>query len=275
MQMNGLAMQGKVALVTGGNSGIGRGIAHRFAAEGARIAFCGRDSSKGDTVLRELREVGAEGEFYPVDLVDEPAVQDFVDAVAEQFGGIDVVVNNAGAGSRRADVRDDDSPRERWDKLRAPNLDAAYYVCSHALPWLARRGGGSIVNISSTATWHGNWGIYGIAKAGTEGLTRAFAAEGAPHRIRVNCVSPGWIATGNDAFLPASGESEWTTPPSLMNRMGTPAEIAAAVLFLASGEASFITGQTLIVDGGLMITDYPSVPLLESVGDRLTSRGGG
>jgi NAD(P)-dependent dehydrogenase (short-subunit alcohol dehydrogenase family) len=124
-----------------------------------------------------------------------------------------------------------------------------------------------MVNTSSTATWHGNWGLYGVAKAAVEALTRSFAAEGAPLGVRVNGVSPGWIATENDAKAPPSGsaDGDWAMPPSALNRMGTPAEIAAAVMFLASEEASFITGQTLIVDGGLMILDYPSMPLLETV----------
>ncbi len=267
-------MQGKVALITGGNSGIGRGIVHRFVRAGATVAVVGRNQEKGDAVLADVHELGGQGAFFVVDLADESAVIKLVADVSNRFDRLDVVVNNAGIGSRRGGIEKSDSPGMRWQKLRGPNLDSTYFVSAYTLPLLERSGGGAIVNISSTATLHGNWGLYGVAKAAVEALTRSFAVEGAPHGIRVNCVSPGWIATKEDEELSAAGtaDGEWAMPPSLFNRMGTPAEIAAAVLFLASDDASFVTGQTLVVDGGLTITDYPSIPLLSEVGDRLRSR---
>ncbi|MEE9597722.1 MAG: SDR family NAD(P)-dependent oxidoreductase [Acidiferrobacterales bacterium] len=266
-------MQGKVALITGGNSGIGRGIVHRFVRAGATVGFVGRNQKKGEAVLAEVHELEGQGAFFAVDLADESAVIKLVDDVSNRFGRLDVVVNNAGIGSRRGGIEKSDPPGVRWQKLRGPNLDSTYFVSAYTLPLLARSGGGAIINISSTATLHGNWGLYGVAKAAVEALTRSFAVEGAPHGIRVNCVSPGWIATKEDEELSAAGTAggEWAMPPSLFNRMGTPAEIAAAVLFLASDDASFVTGQTLIVDGGLTITDYPSIPLLSEVGHRLRS----
>lgn len=260
----------KTVLVTGGNSGIGRGIAHRFARAGAHVIIAARDPQKGAAVVAELGEKRAE--FHGTDLSSETNVVHLLQKLEDKFQHLDVVVNNAGLGSRRSGVTADDGPGERWDKMRGANLDAAYFVSAHALSLLARAAAGAIVNISSTATLHGNWGTYCIAKAGIEALTRAFAAEGAAVGVRVNGVSPGWIATEKDAELPASGTAEWEMPPSLLNRMGTPDEIAAAVCFLASQAASFITGQTLIVDGGLTITDYPSRSMLEHVGDRLKSR---
>jgi NAD(P)-dependent dehydrogenase (short-subunit alcohol dehydrogenase family) len=268
-----MRLKGKIALVTGGNSGIGRAIVHRFVKEGAKVAFAGRDRDKGAKVNAEVRELGGEADFFAVDLSVAPAVQRLIGELQERFGGLDMLVNNAGIGSRRSTVLPGDGPAERWDKMRAPNLDAAYFTAVFALPLLKRSGKGAIVNISSTAAVHGNWGLYSVAKAGVEALTRALAVEGAPHGIRANCVSPGWISTDTDRLQPASGtpKGNWELPPSLLGRMGSPDEIAAAVVFLASEEASFITGQTIIADGGLTITDYSSLPLLRQVGQRLFS----
>jgi NAD(P)-dependent dehydrogenase (short-subunit alcohol dehydrogenase family) len=255
----------KAAIVTGGNSGIGRGIARRFAKEGAKVAIVGRDKAKGADTLAELKGLGAEAEFYPADLGGEEAARNVVEAVAKRFGRIDVVVNNAGGGSRKAGVRPEDPPGLRLRKVMAANLEAAYYVASYAMPHLRDAGHGAIVNISSTATFHGTWGNYGIVKAGVEALTRSLAVEGAPHGVRANSVSPGWIDT--DA-VNTTGDKSWQRSVSLLQRSGTPDEIAAAVCFLASEEASFITGTTLIVDGGLVITDYSSLPWLETIDTR-------
>src|SRR4029079_8544968 len=254
-------------MVTGGNSGIGRGIVHRFAAEGARVALVGRDRDKGAAVEAEVRDQGGDAVFFACDLAEEAAVKTLVQDV-EKLGPLAIVVNNAGLGGRRTAIAKDDGPGTRWEKFRGPNLDAALYVSAYAMPAIARAGGGAVVNISSTATLHGNWGYYCVAKAAVEALTRSLAAEAAPHGIRVNAVSPGWIAIDMDKVQHASGspDGSWHLPPSLLDRMGSPSEIAAAVAFLASDDASFITGQTLIVDGGLAITDYSSLDLLRSRG---------
>ena len=251
----------KIILVTGGNSGIGRGIALRAAAEGARVAITGRDPDKGAQVLGELAASGAQAMFVPADLGAEQDAASVIAAVVERFGGLHVVINNAGAGARRSVVRAEDGAGARLRTIMRANLDAAYHVAAHALPVLRAGGGGSIVNISSTAALHGTWGNYGIAKAAVEALTRALAVQGAPHGIRANGVSPGWIATDV-----TRGHADVDRNASLFGRMGTPDEIARAALFLASEDASFITGQTLIVDGGLVITDYPSAPWLEAAG---------
>jgi NAD(P)-dependent dehydrogenase (short-subunit alcohol dehydrogenase family) len=259
-----MRLQDKVVLVTGGNSGIGRGIVRCAVAEGARVALAGRDAQKGADTLEEIRASGGEADFFAGDLSQESDAQALVEQACQRFGRLDVVVNNAGAGSRRCGVEAADGPGVRLRKLMGPNLEAAYYVSAYAMPALKAAGGGAIVNISSTATFHGNWGSYGVAKAGIEALTRAQAAEGAPHGIRANAVSPGWIKTG--ATEGTGAKEDWEDAASLLGRMGVPEEIGRAVIFLASDEASFVTGATLVVDGGLTVTDYPSLPFLDAVG---------
>ena len=138
-----MRMEGKVALVTGGNSGIGRGIVHRFVAEGAVVALVGRDRAKGDAVLAELAELGPRGKeaaFFACDLAEEAAVAALLAEIAARFARLDVLVNNAGVGSSRGGVAPEDPPGARWDKLRGPNLDAAYYVSSYARRCSPRRG---------------------------------------------------------------------------------------------------------------------------------------
>ena len=273
-----MRLAGKRALVTGGNSGIGRGIVRRFLNEGAKVVFNGRDEEKGKDTLEEMQAIESSTTFFAADLSQDNQAKALVSFAVEQMGGLDIVVNNAGFGGFRSSISADDSPKQRWDHLRGGNLDAGYFVSSYAFPHLAESGKGAIVNTTSTATWHGNWGLYCMAKAGVEGMVRALANEGADYSVRVNGVSPGWIDTSvQDDDIAARPEQtdSWAGDVSLIDngRMGTPREIAAAALFLASDEASFITGQTLIVDGGLMTVDYPSREMLKENGWKLKSQG--
>ncbi len=271
-----MRFNGKTVLVTGGNFGIGRSIVHRFASEGANVAIIARNEKRASNVLAELADKNFSGAFFKTDVSDEQAVKSMIDAVVGRFGRLDIIVNNAGCGSQHCGVEADTSPGERWEFFRRANLDSNYFVTALGSPHLIKNKGNSIVNISSTGTFHGNWGLYGVAKTGVDAMTRSFAAELAPYGIRVNAISPGWIETSPEETAAAQGNTEggWELPPSLFNRMGTPEEIANTAAFLASDEASFITGQTLVVDGGLMITDYPSLKSLQSVGHRVYSHSG-
>lgn len=253
----------KVVVVTGGNSGIGRAISLCAARDGARVALSGRDRAKGEDTVAAIRAAGGEAAFIRGDLAREAEARALVEGARERFGRIDAVVNNAGVGAQRSQVEPGDPPGMRLRKIMGPNLEAAYFVSAYAMPAL-RETRGAIVNISSTATLHGTWGTYCVAKAAVEALTRALAAEGAPHGVRANAVSPGWIKT--EATDDSGAPADWERGASMLGRMGAPEEIAQAVLFLASEEASFITGATLIADGGLSITDYSSLPWLEAVG---------
>ncbi len=265
--------EGKTVIVTGGSAGIGLGIARRFADEGGRVVMMARDAERGEAAAESVRTTGGQARFLQADVSEEDQIVAAIADVAAREGALDVLVNNAGCGFYKSTVSKSDSAADRWEFYRRANLDSAYLMAAHALRLLQQAEGAAIVNLSSTAAVQGDWGLYGVAKAGVEGLTRALAAEGAPLGIRANAVSPGWIATSPEQQERVSGGGGWDLPPSMLNRMGTPAEIAGVVTFLASGDASFVTGQTLIVDGGMMLSDYPSRAMLEQVRTLGQTRG--
>jgi NAD(P)-dependent dehydrogenase (short-subunit alcohol dehydrogenase family) len=233
-----MRLEGKVALITGGGSGIGRAIALEFAREGARIVIAEFDETSGAAVASEIGEAAR---FQKCDVSQEADVEVAIKATIDAFGGLDIMVNNAGVGE------------QGWDRTIAINLSGVYYGCKHSAEAMASRGGGVIVNLASIL---GLVGIgftdpYVAAKHGVVGLTKNFAITYARRGVRVNCINPGFIETPmTQMFQDAPQLREQIEQQTPMGRMGTPEEIAKAALFLASDESSFMTGAPLIVDGG-------------------------
>ena len=253
--------QNQTIIITGGNGGIGRSIALAFAKAGGQVILIGRNVTKGAESVQLLADHGYESEFFSVDLAEAKQVEAFYAEFEQKYTELNVLINCAGAGESRGgsvNVYDEGQTRqdveERWETMAGSNLQSAYLMGTFGVQQMAQNG--SMINITSTASIHGNYGLYGTMKAGAEGLTRSMALEFAPLAIRVNAISPGWIQTANTLLDPKDPEqAAWAAQTSLLGRMGQPDEIANVALFLASPLASFMTGETVRVDGGLTIDD--------------------
>ncbi|MFY9753992.1 MAG: SDR family NAD(P)-dependent oxidoreductase [Candidatus Acidiferrales bacterium] len=248
-------LSGKVAFITGGGTGIGRAIALQFAREGARVVLAGRRKAPLDQVAQEIRTAGGESLTLACDVTDRAAVESALAATVRAFGRLDIVVNNAGAAVvAAADSTSDDD----WHRLLAVNLTGTFFVSRAALPLLRHSGGGSIVNIGSVLglVARKERAAYCAAKAGVTGLTKAMALDHAHERIRVNCICPSIIETELGAYTlsqTADPEAERARRRAEipLGRMGTPADVAQMAVYLASDEASWVTGAALPLDGGL------------------------
>jgi len=239
----------RVAIVTGGGSGIGAAIAGRFVEEGGRVVLAGRTESKLAAVAETL---GGDNACWKVtDVTVQSDVEALIEFTIGKFGQLDILVNNAGYGERLARVTEIDA--DYWHKVFDTNLHSIFYACRAAIPHLARSKG-TIVNISSLSGVRGDYGsnAYNAAKAGVINLTHALALEHSADGIRVNCVSPGFIITPMQDNTPESVRKLWTDMIPL-GRAGQADEIASAVAFLASNDASYITGHNLVVDGGVTV----------------------
>jgi len=240
----------KVALVTGGARGIGKTIAGRFTAEGARIALCDIDLDSARSAAEELSG-GGEVRAYPMNVADENSVGKAVEAVVSDFGRIDVLVNNAGITRDGLLMR---MKREDWDAVLAVNLTGAFNVTRAVVRVMMKARYGRIVNIASVVGLVGNVGQanYSASKAGLIGLTKTTAKEFASRNITVNAIAPGYIETEMTANLPEAAKQAFLDNIP-MNKPGTPGDVAGAAVFLASDEASYITGQVICVDGGMVM----------------------
>jgi NAD(P)-dependent dehydrogenase (short-subunit alcohol dehydrogenase family) len=277
-------LDGKVAVVTGGASGMGLATVERFVGEGAKVVLTDLPAGNFDALVDRLGEdqarvhyrnrekdgpndgfaiaerLGANARFAPADVTLADELADVFATAVREFGGVDIVFNNAGVGGREGTVAD--CPEPVFDRTIDVNLKAVWRGIKLATPLLIERGGGSIISTSSDAGLIGFPGLaaYSAAKAGVIGLTRAAAMEVARHRIRVNCICPGGIVTPIIYNNPALGAS--MDPDTLramlgaahpLPRAGEPEDIANAALWLASDESSFVTGQAIAVDGGLSV----------------------
>lgn len=238
-------------LITGALTGIGRAAAVAFAREGARVVISGRHEEAGQALAEELRGLDAEAEFILADVRQDDAVRDLVDRTVARFGGLDVLVNNAGTEGKPGPVADQtaDSYAATFDT----NVLGTILGMKHAIRVMRPRGHGSIVNISSTMGHKGAPGasIYTGSKHAVEGLTKAAALEGAGFGVRVNAIAPGPVETDMlNRFTGTEARKAGLIAGVPMGRAGRPEEVAEAILFIASDRASFITGQILAVDGG-------------------------
>ena len=242
----------KTVLITGASRGIGRATAVRFARAGYRVAACYHRSERDMRQLcSELTQDGFAIQPYQADVADAAQVERMVQAVLFDFGGIDVLVNNAGIAQQKlfTDITEDD-----WRRMLGVHVDGTFYCCKAVLPPMIRQKSGRIINVSSI------WGItgascevhYSTAKAAVIGLTKALAKEVGPSNITVNCVAPGIVDTQMNAALSEEDRRQlaYDTP---LERFGTPEDIAESILFLESDAASFITGQVLSPNGGYVI----------------------
>jgi NAD(P)-dependent dehydrogenase (short-subunit alcohol dehydrogenase family) len=248
------SLKNKVALITGGASGIGRATALLFASEGAAVALVDLDEKEGSAVAAEITAAGGQALFIRCDVSEAGECRRAVEKTVSAFGGLDILFNNAGI-IRRADVLA--TTEEEWDRVMAVNVKSVFLMSKYAIPHLEARGGGSIINTSS------GWGLKGggqaiaycASKGAVTNLTRAMAIDHGGRGIRVNAVCPGDADTPmlhEEARQLGRGEEAFRAEAAArpLGRIGRPEEIAATVLFLAGEASSYITGAALVVDGG-------------------------
>ena len=249
------SLEGKVALVTGASRGIGRAIALGFAEAGADVGVAARSEEDLNTLAKEIEAFGRRSAVLPTDVRDRASIQQMVDRTVEELGGLNVLVNNAGGSNFMSPIVG--LRPEGWDKLRTLNLDSVFHATQiGAQAILASAGGskgGSIIQIASVAGIMGVPALspYSAAKAGVIMFSQSVAKELAGSGVRVNCIAPGWIETSlNEAMTSDEGTRAEMVKMIPIGRLGTPEEIVGGAIYLASDASSFVTGTTLVIDGG-------------------------
>jgi NAD(P)-dependent dehydrogenase (short-subunit alcohol dehydrogenase family) len=248
-------LAGRSVVITGAGAGIGRAAAQRFARAGAHVTVVDRDGVAAARTVGEIEAEGGTARPAVADVSRDAEVHDMLDEVVRETGGLDVLVNNAGV-QYAGDVVD--CTEEQWDRLMAVNAKGCFLGAKHAIPHMVARGGGAIVNNASLAGVKGGAGLvaYSASKGAVVAFSKALAAELAGHQIRVNTVCPGWTDTEfNGPSIAEMGGQEglerFVAGQVPLGRLAAPEEIAAAMLFLGSDESSYMTGQVLVVDGGI------------------------
>jgi 3-oxoacyl-[acyl-carrier protein] reductase len=244
-----LRLEAKTALVTGASQGIGEGVARLLAARGARVVLAARNQARLEQLVDELSAAGGSARALPLDLADAEGVADRLASLPEEWSAIDILVNNAGVTADTLLAR---MSLEQWQRVLATNLTGAFAVTRELVRGMMRRRWGRIVSISSVVGLMGNPGQanYAASKAGLIGFTKSLAKELGSRGITANVVAPGYIRTAMTAGLPEGSRQELEGAIAL-RRLGTVEDVAAAVLFLASEEAGYVTGEVLNVSGGL------------------------
>lgn len=250
-------LAGKIAVVTGAGRGIGRAVAVAFAAQGAVVVAANRNRDEGEAVVADIGNTGGEAAFIATDVCKPEDCERLVAETESRFGRIDVLCNNAGVGVLRSVV---ETTAEQYDNIMDTNVRGVFWLCKYAIPVMVERGSGSIINMASVASFVGfeNDAAYCTSKGALLMLTRQVALDYAAKGVRVNAICPGFIETEQlveycaqqpdpEAALAVCEEAH------PMGRVGRPEEVAAVAVFLASDESSFVTGASLVVDGGLLI----------------------